>query len=68
VLQLNGGEFDLRSGTVTGVGTLGYTGGYNVNLNGGVLAPGNPFGVVNVPGYVSMNSSAVLNIVLGGPS
>jgi hypothetical protein len=60
-------DFYLKGGTVTGVGTLGYTGGYTVHLNGGVLAPGNPFGVVNVPGYVSMNSSGALNIVLGGP-
>ncbi len=65
----SGNYFNLNGGTVSGVGTLGYTGSYPVILNGGVLAPGNPFGTIYVPsGNINLNSGAVLNIVLGGPS
>jgi hypothetical protein len=65
-------NFYLKGGTITGVGALGYAGGYNVYLNGGVLSPGNPFGAISIPGASSsstyLNSGAVLDIVLGGPS
>ena len=66
----SGQRFYLNGGTVTGVGTLGYTGSYPVQLNGGVLAPGNPFGMLQVVPNVGINmgSGAVLNIVIGGPS
>ena len=64
----SGQNFNLHGGTVTGVGALGYTGSY-VNFNGGVLAPGNPFGTISIPSSGTyLNSGAVLNIVLGGPS
>jgi hypothetical protein len=52
----------LNGGTVTGVGTLGDN---NVVVNGGVLAPGNPFGTLNVPFAFNLYSGD-FNIVLGG--
>jgi len=62
--------FYLNGGTVTGTGTLG---GSAINNSvyveaGGVLAPGNPFGALNVPGGsgLSMYDGATFSVVLGG--
>jgi fibronectin-binding autotransporter adhesin len=64
--------FYLNGGTVTGTGTLG---GSAINNSvyveaGGVLAPGNPFGVLTVPGGsgIVINNGATFNVVLGGAS
>jgi fibronectin-binding autotransporter adhesin len=64
--------FYLNGGTVTGTGTLG---GSDINNSvyveaGGVLAPGNPFGVLTVPGGsgIVINNGASFNVVLGGAS
>ena len=64
--------FYLNGGTVSGTGTLG---GSNINNSvyveaGGVLAPGNPFGVLTVPGGggIVINNGATFKVVLGGPS
>ena len=54
--------FSLNGGMVTGVGTVGE----NLYAYGGMLAPGNPFGTLNVPFDVIMNSSGAFNVVLGG--
>lgn len=66
---LFGQDVYLLGGTVTGTGSFGGSTGRYVYCKGGVLAPGNPFGALNIPAYETiMYSSAVLNIVLGGPS
>jgi fibronectin-binding autotransporter adhesin len=64
--------FYLNGGTVTGTGTLG---GSAINNSvyveaGGVLAPGNPFGVLTVPGGsgISLAPGATFSVVLGGSS
>jgi hypothetical protein len=64
--------FYLNGGTVTGTGTLG---GSDINNSvyveaGGVLAPGNPFGMLTVPGGggIVINNGATFNVVLGGAS
>jgi hypothetical protein len=60
-LQVNGG-------LVTGVGTVGNpTLGVSMSVNGGVLAPGNPFGTLASAGAngFAMGGAATLNIVLG---
>ena len=56
--------FNLNGGTVTGSGTLGSS---TVFVNGGVLAPGNPFGVLSAGNNLTMYGGA-LSVVLGGPS
>jgi hypothetical protein len=56
-------------GTITGVGTLGGTAINNaVYVEGGTLAPGNPFGALNVPGGsgISLGSGATFSVLLGG--
>jgi hypothetical protein len=63
--------FYLNGGMVTGTGTLG-GGAINNSVYveaGGVLAPGNPFGVLTVPGGsgIYLAPAATFNIVLGGP-
>ena len=57
--------FYLNGGTVTGVGTLGSS---FVSTDGGVLAPGNPFGTLSIAGAggLTMYNSATLSVVLGG--
>jgi hypothetical protein len=64
--------FYLNGGTVTGTGTLG---GSAINTSvyveaGGVLAPGNPFGVLTVPGGngIYLAPGATFSVVLGGSS
>lgn len=56
--------FNLNGGTVTGSGTLGSS---TVYVNGGVLAPGNPFGVLSAGNNLAMYGGAI-SVVLGGPS
>jgi hypothetical protein len=61
-LQVNGG-------TVTGVGAVGNPGlDVSMAVNGGVLAPGNPFGTLTSGGHYgfSMGSTATLSVELGG--
>lgn len=57
--------FNLNGGTVTGAGTLGSD---TVVVNGGVLAPGNPFGVLGASGNHLRMHGGALSVVLGGPS
>jgi hypothetical protein len=57
-------NFQLNGGTVTGIGTLGSS---TVLVNGGVLAPGNPYGELSAGNNLTMRGGA-LNFVLGGPS
>lgn len=64
--------FYLNGGTVTGTGTLG---GSAINNSvyveaGGVLAPGNPFGTLTVPGGsgIDLAPAATLSVTLGGSS
>ena len=64
--------FYLNGGTVTGTGTLG---GSAINNSvyveaGGVLAPGNPFGTLTVPGGsgIYLAPDATFSVVLGGAS
>ena len=56
-------SFYLNGGTVTGVGTVDDY----MTVNGGVLAPGNPFGTLNASGGFLMagGGTASLNVVLG---
>src|ERR1017187_3683144 len=54
--------FYLSGGTVTGVGTVGDN---VVFVNGGVLAPGNPVGMLNVSHDFDLYGGA-FNILLGG--
>lgn len=54
-------HFYLEGGTVTGVGTVGDD---YLSADGGVLAPGNPFGTLNVSGGLSIGGA--FNVVLGG--
>ena len=56
--------FNLNGGTVTGSGTLGSS---TVYVNGGVLAPGNPYGVLSASNNLTMYGGAI-SVVLGGPS
>jgi hypothetical protein len=61
-LQVNGG-------LTTGVGTVGDPSlDVSMTVNGGVLAPGNPFGTLTSAGHYgfSMGSAATLSVVLGG--
>jgi hypothetical protein len=61
-LQVNGG-------LTTGVGTVGDPSlDVSMTVNGGVLAPGNPFGTLTSAGRYgfSMGSAATLSVVLGG--
>jgi hypothetical protein len=59
---------NLNGGTISGVGTFGGNGsGDFVYVNGGVLAPGNPYGSIHVPCYFQIFGGA-LNIQLAGPS
>ena len=63
--------FYQNGGTVTGAGTLGGSAINNsVYVWGGVLAPGNPFGTLTVPGGggIGMAKGASFTVVLGGPS
>jgi hypothetical protein len=63
-LQVNGG-------LVTGVGTVGDPSlDVSMTVNGGVLAPGNPFGTLTSAGQYgfSMGAAATLSVVLGGPN
>jgi hypothetical protein len=56
-------------GTITGVGTLGGTSNNNaVYVEAGTLAPGDPFGVISVPGGngIDFSSVAVFSVVIGG--
>jgi hypothetical protein len=58
-----------NGGTITGVGMLGGTAINNaVYVEGGTLAPGNPFGALNVPGGggIALESGATFSVVLGG--
>jgi hypothetical protein len=55
--------FYLEGGRVTGVGTVGDN---YMFADGGVLAPGNPFGTLNVSG--GLNLGGAFNVVLGGPN
>jgi len=60
--------FKLTGGSVTGVGILGGPGASSsVVASGGVLAPGNPFGALVVPGGggASLQSGSGFNVVLG---
>lgn len=63
--------FYLYGGIVTGTGALGGSAGNNsVYLDGGVLAPGNPFGVISVVGGngLSASSAAAMDFAMGGAS
>jgi len=56
-------------GTITGVGTLGGAAINNaVYVQGGTLAPGNPFGALNVPGGsgIDLESGATFSVLVGG--
>jgi hypothetical protein len=57
--------FHLNGGALTGVGTLGSS---FVSTDGGVLAPGNPFGTLSIAsaGGLTMYNTATLSVVLGG--
>ena len=62
------GTLTLNGGTITGVGALGGNGGNDyVEVEGGVLAPGNPYGTINVPNHFQMSAGA-MDIQLGGPT
>jgi hypothetical protein len=61
--------FSLNGGVVTGTGTLGGSAINNsVYVNDGVLAPGNPFGKITVPGGsgISFAGASTFSVVLGG--
>ena len=63
------GAITENGGTITGVGPMGNTGSVGMTVNGGVVAPGNPFGVLSWIGHFgfSMGSAAAFGVVLGGP-
>lgn len=61
------GEVYLNGGTITGAGTLG-SGANSVELEGGVLAPGNPYGAITIAGQSGLNchNNGSINFAIGG--
>jgi hypothetical protein len=63
------GAIQENGGVITGVGVMGNPGPVSMTVNGGVVAPGNPFGALTWNGHFSCNmaSPAAFSVVLGGP-
>ena len=58
----NAGAYNLTGGTLKGTGTV--TGG--VDNTGGIVAPGDPPGTLNITGIYTQGSGGTLDIGLGG--
>ncbi len=64
---LNPQGFILQGGTVNGAGTIQGSSANGFLVSGGVLSPGNPIGILNMPnGAYTQIVSGTLNITIGG--